>query len=467
MTEPGSPRLRKAIGPGDLLLFFVVTGFHVRWVAAAAAAGPSTIAVWILACCTFYVPLVACVIELSSRYPQEGGMYMWTKRAFGPFCGFLTGWAYWTSNAPYFATLLYFTAGSALFVAGDRLRHLGDEPAWFLGFSVAGLVVATAFNLVGLDVGKWLHNVGALGTWLPAVAVIVLGGIAWARFGSATSFDPPSLVPGTDLGGAVFLASMVFTLVGAEAASFLGDEIRDARRNVPRALLLAGPVITGTYVLATVCLLLALPQAEIGALDGILTMIARVEGRLGLDGIAPIVALLMTVGGIGMCGAWVATASRLPYVAGVDRYLPAAFSRVHPRWGTPHVALLVQLLAGLVFVVLGQAGTTVAGAYAVLVGMCLIPTYLPFLFLFAAWIRIQREPAGPDVIRVPGGARMVRLLATLGLVTTAASTVLAGVPPAGDPNPALAVGKVVGGTVLLLAVGVGLYATGTRRGTPS
>ena len=75
-------QLRQAMGPRDLLLFFVVTGFHVRWVAAAAAAGPSTIAVWILACLTFYLPLVACVLELSSRYPQEGGMYLWTKRAF-------------------------------------------------------------------------------------------------------------------------------------------------------------------------------------------------------------------------------------------------------------------------------------------------------------------------------------------------------------------------------------------------
>ncbi len=451
------------MGLGDLLLFFVVTGFHVRWVAAAAAAGPSTIAVWIVACCTFYLPLVACVIELSTRYPHEGGMYLWTKRAFGSFPAFLTGWSYWTSNAPYFATLLYFTAGSALFVAGDRLRHLADEPAWFLGFSVAGLVVATGFNLVGLDVSKWLHNVGALGTWLPALAVIVLGLIAWARFGSATSFDAPSLVPGADLGGAVFLASMVFTLVGAEAASFLGDEIRDARRNVPRALFLAGPVITGTYILATVCLLLALPHAEIGALDGILTMIATVEGRLGLHAITPIVAVLITVGGIGMCGAWVATASRLPYVAGVDHYLPAAFGRVHPRWGTPHVALLVQGIAGLVFVVLGQAGTTVAGAYTALVSMCLIPAYLPFLFLFAAWIRLQREPAGPEVIRVPGGPTVVKCLAAMGFITTAASTVLAVVPPAGDPHPALAVGKVVGGTALLLAVGVGLYASGRGR----
>jgi len=451
------------MGPGDLLLFFVVTGFHVRWVAAAAAAGPGTIVVWIVACLTFYLPLVACVLELSSRYPQEGGMYVWTKRAFGPFAGFLTGWTYWTSNAPYFPTLLYFTAGSALFVAGDRLRGLADEPAWYLGFSLVGLSLATALNLVGLDVGKWLHNAGAVGTWVPAVVVIVLGLVAWARFGSATAFDGPSLVPGTDLGGAVFLAAMVVTLVGAETASFLGDEIREARTSIPRALRLAGPLITGTYVLATVCLLLALPQSETRALDGILTMIATVEARLGLAGITPVVALLITIGGLGMCGAWAATTARIPFVAGVDHYLPAAFGRVHPRFHTPHVALVVQWLAGLVFVVLGQAGTNVAGAYAVLVSMCLIPTYLPFLFLFAAWVRLQREPAGPAVARLPGGALTVRVLATLGFVTTAASLALAVVPAASEPNKPLAVAKILGLTVLLIGTGIGLYAVGARR----
>jgi glutamate:GABA antiporter len=451
------------MGPRDLLLFFVVTGFHVRWVAAAAAAGPSTIAIWIVACLTFYLPLVACVLELSSRYPQEGGMYLWTKRAFGPFAGFLTGWSYWTSNAPYFATLLYFTAGSALYIAGDRLRALANEPAWYLGFALVGLTVATVLNLIGLDVGKWLHNVGAIGVWVPALVVIVLGLVAWARFGSATRFDGPSLVPGADLSGAVFLASMVFTLVGAEAASFLADEVQDAKTSIPWALRLAGPLITGTYIVGTVCLLLALPQREISALDGILTMIGTVSERLGLSGITPVMAVLITVGGVGMCGAWVATAARIPFVAGVDRYLPEAFGRVHPRFRTPHVALLVQGLAALVFVVLGQAGTTVAGAYAALVGMCLIPTYLPFLFLFAAWARLQREPAGPDVVRVPGGAAAVWVLATLGFVATAASLALAVVPAASEPNKPLAVAKVIGLTVVLLGLGVVIYAVGARR----
>jgi amino acid transporter len=461
MTNDGAPRLRQAMGLGDLLLFFVVTGFHVRWVAAAAAAGPSTIVLWIVATLTFYVPLVACVLELSSRYPQEGGMYLWTKRAFGPFAAFLTGWTYWTSNAPYFSTLLYFTAGSALFLAGGRLGWLADEPAWYLGFAMAGLILATTLNYVGLDVGKWLHNVGAIGTWVPALVVVVLGLIVWGRSGSATAFDLPSLVPGADLGGAVFLGSIVFTLVGAESASFLGDEVRDARRNIPRALRLAGPVIAGTYIVATVCLLLALPQAEIGALDGILTMIRAVEERLGLAGITPAVAFLITIGGLGMCGAWVATAARIPFVAGVDHYLPAAFGRVHPRFGTPHVALVVQGIAALVFIVLGQAGTSVSGAYAALVSMCLIPTYLPFLFLFAAWARLQREPAPPGTARFPGGVAAVRVLAALGFLTTAASLALAVVPPRSEPNRMLALAKIVGLSALSIGVGVWLYRRGS------
>ena len=174
-------------------------------------------------------------------------------------------------------------------------------------------------------------------------------------------------------------------------------------RNIPRALLIAGPVIAGTYIAATVCLLLALPSEEVGNLEGIMQAVVQVEKRVGLSGLAPLMAGLITIGGVGMCGAWLATTARLPFVAGLDRYLPAAFARLHPRWGTPVFALSAQAaLAGLV-ALLGQAGATVQGAYAVLVRMALIPTYIPFLFLFAAIIRLQGEPAGPQVVRVPGG----------------------------------------------------------------
>jgi len=92
----------RAMGFADLVMFYVVTGISLRWIATAAAAGPSSIVIWIGVWLCFYLPLALSVLELSSRYPQEGGLYVWSKRAFGDFSGFMSGWTYWTSNLPYF-----------------------------------------------------------------------------------------------------------------------------------------------------------------------------------------------------------------------------------------------------------------------------------------------------------------------------------------------------------------------------
>src|SRR5205823_3746036 len=163
----------------DLFLFYIVTGFSLRWIATAAAAGPSALVIWVIAALGLFVPLVFAVLELSSRYPQEGGVYVWSKQAFGPFAAFLTGWTYWGSNLPYFPGLLYFAAGNALFIGGPAWQPLSSNSAYFIGVSLGGLAVAVVLNIVGLNVGKWLNNVGAIASWIPAFALIAFGAIAW------------------------------------------------------------------------------------------------------------------------------------------------------------------------------------------------------------------------------------------------------------------------------------------------
>src|SRR4029450_13648081 len=108
-----------------------------------------------------------------------------------------------------------------------------------------------------------------------------------------------------------------------------------------------------------------------------------------------VVAVLVTLNVLGGVGGWFAATARLPFVAGIDRYLPAAFGRMHPKRKTPHVALLVQAALALVFVFLGQAGTSVRGAYDALVSMGIISYFIPFLFMFAAMIVLQLAPARP------------------------------------------------------------------------
>ena len=458
MTAP-----RRAIGFGDLVLFYIVTGISLRWIATAATAGPSAVAIWLVAWLAFYVPLALSVVELSSRHPEEGGLYLWSKRAFGDFAGFMTGWAYWTCNLPYYPSILYFTAGNALFLGGARWAGLGSSPAYFIWFSLAGLALATGVNLAGLRIGRWLHNVGAIGTWLPIALLLGMAAVALSRFGSATSFSAPALVPHASVKDMVFWSTIVFALGGSESASFMGDEIKNARRNLPRALLVAGVLVTTGYILGTVAILVTLPRSEVSGLEGIMQAIARGAHRLGVPGLIPGAALLITLSNLGAVGAWFAASARIPFVAGLDRFLPPAFGRLHPRWDTPYVAILVQAALGALFIFLGQAGTNVKGAYDVLVSMGVITYFVPYVFLFGAMIRLQSVPAGPGVFRVPGGRPVAVGLAVLGLATTLATIGLSVLPPPDEPNKLLAVVKIVGLSGLLLGAGVVVYAGGKGR----
>lgn len=452
------------MGFRDLVLFYLVTALSLRWIATAAAGGPSSIVIWIAGCLAYFVPLTLCVLELSSRYPEEGGMYLWSKKAFGEFAGFMTGWMYWTANLPYYPALLYFAAGNALFVGGDRWQHLSTNSLYFIVVALAGLGLGFTLNLIGLNIGKWLHNLGALGAWLPALMLIVMGSMAWFRFGSATHFGGGAILPSIDFKNVFFWSTVAFAFGGMEGASTMGDEIQNARRNIPRALLTAGVIITVIYIAATMSVLVALPADEVSGLQGFMQAMSKVANRIGLAPVAPFAALLVTLSSIGGVSAWFAASSRLPFVAGVDKFLPPAFGRVHPKWQTPYVAMAVQAVLAGTFIFLGQAGTSVKGAYDFLVGMGVISYFLPFLYMFSAVIRLQREPAGPGVMRIPGGKPVAIFMALLGLLTTAISSVLACIPPADEPNKLLAIIKLLGSSACLVGFGALIYWFGKKSG---
>jgi amino acid transporter len=457
------PGPRRVLGFRDLVMFYLVATLSLRWIAVAASAGPSSIVIWLIGLATIFLPLALCVMELSSRYPQEGGMYVWSKRAFGDFSGFLTGWVYWTSNLPYFPAVLYFAASNALYTGGSKWKGLQSSPTFFIAFSLCGLGLALLLNIVGLNIGKWLSNLGAIGAWLPIGLLCVVGAIAWSKFGSASSFSAASLKPSLRVGNFGVWATLLYAFSGAESASFMGGEIKNARRTIPRALVIAGILITAGYILGTIAILVVLPHDQLNSLEGIMQAISSSADRVGWRGLGPAVALLICLANLGAVGAYLAALSRIPFVAGLDRYLPSAFGRVHPRWGTPHISLIVQTLCCVLFIVLGQLGSTVRGAYEVLVSMTIITNFVPYMFMFAALIRLQREPVATEVIRIPGGKPVAIAIAGLGLVATSAVILGSMIPDASEPNKLLAVVKIVLLSAALLGGGAALYGIGKRR----
>lgn len=459
--DPNRPR--RVMGFRDLVLFYVVTGISLRWIATAAAAGPSAITIWIGAWLLFYTPLALSVIELSSRYPHEGGLYIWTKRAFGDFSAFMAGWTYWTSNLPYFPAVLYFAASNALYMRQRSWIHLSGNPTFFVTFALIALAVVTVMNILGLDVGRWLHNAGALAMWLPVMIVIAMGLVALHRFGSATSFTAHALIPSVHFQDIIFWSVLTFAFGGCETASFMGEEIKNPRRTIPLGLFFAGLTVAFCYIMGTVGVLLALPHSEVSNLQGLMQAISKTAERVGWHAVIPLGGFLIALSNLGAAGAYLAAVARLPFVAGLDRFLPSVFGRLHSRWKTPWVALLLQAIIGALFAFLGQAGTSVKGAYDVLVSMGVITYFIPYLYLFAAMIKLQRAPAASDVIRVPGGKPVAYLLGVIGFLTTSVTIILSLVPQPDEPNKLLAVTKIVGLTGLLLLAGVWIYWSGKTR----
>jgi amino acid transporter len=452
MAAPAT--LKRGIRFRDLVLFYIVSGLSVRWTASAAAAGPSILVVWIGALVGFFIPLAASVMELSSRHPDEGGLYVWTREAFGHGSGFMAAWAYWMSNLPYFSGVLYFGAASTLFAFGARGRALASNSYYYLTFSVAWVVVITLLNIRGVNVGKWLNNFTSLGAILPLIVLLILAGGSYARFGPAMHFTASNLMPHWSVGNAIFWSSVFFAFGGVEAGSAMGDEIENPRRVIPWAILIGGSILAIGYIGGTTALLVALPSDAVGGPDGFVNGIHVLTSRLGVGWLLAPVALLVGLNAVGGAAAYLSSTSRLPFVAGIDHYLPPPFAWVHPRYRTPWVAIVFYGLAGTVVAILGQAGTTVRGAYDVLVSMAIICYFLPYLFMFAAMIRLQREPAGPEVRRVPGGKPVAITLASIGLVSTSLTIFLSVFPAEDEPHKVMAVVKIVGGTAIMIGLGL-------------
>jgi len=452
-----TPALKRGIRFRDLVLLYVVIVFSIRWTAAAATAGPSILIVWVAALLFFFIPLAACVMELSSRHPEEGGIYIWTREAFGDSSGFLCAWIYWMSNLPYFPAILYFGAASALFACGPRAQSLASNPLYYVAFAIVALAVITLLNIIGIDAGKWLNNIGALGSLLPLTVLLLIALVAWFRFGFILHATAADFIPHWSFDNAVFWSSVFFAFSAIESASAMGDEIQNPRRTIPWALLVGGIILTIGYIAGTAAFLFMLPPQAVAGPDGFVHGIQLLAARLGVAWLLAPMALFVALSAIGQAAGNLSSTARLPFAVGVDRYLPPAFGTIHPRFRTPWIAIGVYGTAGMAVAILSQAGTTVRGAYDIMVSMSVISLFIPYLFLFTAMIRLQSRPAAPQVRRVPGGKPVAIALAITGLISTAITIVLSVIPGADEINKPLAIAKVLGATAVLIGLGVAVF----------
>lgn len=469
MTESrpkDEPGLRRVLGTWDLVLFNIAAIVALRWLSMAAQLGPSSLLLWLLGLVGFFIPLALAVLELSSRMPGQGGLYLWTKATFGDMHGFIAGWTYWVSNLAYFPSMLMFGAGVFLHVGGERWLAHASEGGYNLAYCLTVLWVATGLGILGLDRSKWLQNIGGVATWSAAALILGAGVLAAYRFGPATAITAANMIP--DFGKlATFsaFATMALAFQGLELGPILGGEIRDPGRQIPRATLISCIVIAGIYIAGTASLLMALPTATIDIIAGIPQALAAIGERIGLPVFGPLTAALVTLGATGTLSAWLTGTARLPFVVGVDRYLPAALARLHPRFGTPHVALVIQGIVTSLMLLAALSGASIHEAYTILIDMTAVMSLLPLLYILLAF-PLQRRRAIVDHagVRLSTVGTLGCWVAGLaGFAITAMAIVSSVIPPANSHHPGLFLLKVVGGSGLLIGIGLGFYRRAQRR----
>ncbi|NHZ85025.1 MAG: amino acid permease [Planctomycetia bacterium] len=463
-------KLTRSLKLWDIVLLNVTAIVSLRWISLAAVGGNTSIILWIAALLLFFVPQGFAVIELTTRLPGEGGIYLWTKKAFGEFHGFLSGWCYWTSNLIYFPNLLVYIAGISVFVLGDGYQALGESKTYVMIFSLLALWIVMIFNIIGLKLGRWINNVGGIGSWISGTVLIAFGITAIVKYGFANPMPAESFFSNIiTFDKLSFWASMCFGFAGLELAAVLAGEIKNPQKAIPKATIYSGIIITLVYLLGTFSLLVAIPTSDINIISGFLQGIAAIGVKLGLGWTSQILALLITLGGIGGLMAWFTGAARMPFVAGVDKYLPKAFGRVHPKFGSPHIAIIVQGIVATAFILMSFIGTTVKEAYLILLDTTLLVYFIPYAYMFTAYIVLRRKNIGDNgnIISIPKNNFVAIMVGISGLVTTIFAMIMSLIPSSGVTNVLLYEIKVIGGFLLFVFVGVGIYWWGKKKNNHS
>jgi len=454
------------MGLWDVVLFIIAGVLGPRWIARAAHAGEVSLTMWLVAAVFFFVPTALVIVELSTRYPHEGGIYVWTKEAFGDFHGFLCGWCYWVNNILYYPNLLMSTAVVGTYAFGRGGTGLESDWGYVLPATLGALWLAVGSNIVGLRTGRWLQNVGAIGTYAPGVVLVAFGlYAAWTR-PPATPLTPATILP--DLGDWSSLnlwASIAFAFAGLELCAVLGDEVQNPKRNLPRSILISAPLIAFLYIAGTVSVLWLVPSGEVNIVSGFLQALAAgaADAGMALAWVAPAAAALYVIGNVGGVGAWLTGPARVAFVIGLDRYFPPAFGKVHPRWHTPYVAILTQAVLASLFLlisVLGH-GTTVERAYLVILDTMLLVYFVPYIYLFLVYL--ADTVRGVETTATRPARTKGAIVGLSGLALTLFAMFIATVPPAGTEDPWMFRLKVIGGAAAFVVLGGMLYLRGRLR----
>lgn len=446
----GGAHVERTLGRWDLVLLKIVAIVNLNNVPATAVYGWFSLVLWFLAFATFFVPEAIAVLVLSRRFPGEGGIYVWIRNQFGGAHGFLAGWCYWATNLFYVPVLLVYMAGIFAFAGGEaQAADLAGSRGFVATMAFGWLVFMAIANIRGASVGKWIHNIGGASSLVSVVLVIVA---ALAALAAGVHAQAPVVGGAIDWETATSFAVMCNALVGVELASTMGDEIRDPKRDLGPAVAIAGAISILSYALTAAAVLVLVPLAEVGVLQGLMQAISIGANAAGASWLIAPLAILMGLAIGGAASAWFAGSARVPFVAGLTSALPEALGRVHPVYKSPYVALLVTALLCALFTLISFAGSSVNEAYQVLLKSAVVMQMIPFTYLFLT------------LTRTGGISQGARAAGWVGLATTIVGMTVAFLPTSDVTNVWLFELKLIAGVAGPVGIGWFLHARSAAHG---
>jgi amino acid transporter len=453
-----APHLRRTLGRLDVALMIVAGLVSLNTMAPLVQNGPMVLWLWPLAIIFFFVPEAITVIELSRHFPGEGAVYVWPSRLLGEMHGFLSGWCYWMANIVYVPTLVVSSVGLAAYMFGASGNTLATHGVAIEIGSFALLSILIWLNIRGLAAEKLLVNVAALGTF--TVGIILIGLTAWLALRPGVSVARLVWRPsGFDWHLISVFSLLCFSLLGLEIASNVGDEIRDPRQTLPRALLVGAALAATLDVLLTISMLLAAPPEGIDPVQGVLEAVNGQARRAGAGSLAPAIAGLLALSVAGTAAAWLAAPARIPFVAALEGHLPRAFARLHPRYASPHIALL--LCGGLcaMALYLSFAGAGLNEAFLTILDLSVILSLFQYLYMYSSLLALVFRRRDLDLYF---SRKTLAASGITGICVTSLATVCAFVPTRQVEHLGLFEGKVFGFCAIVLGSGVLCYRLNSR-----
>jgi len=325
----------------------------------------------------------------------------------------------------YVPTVMLYFVGVSVFALGPGHAALADNKNFAMAASVALLALLTVLNIVGLGVGKWLNNLGAIGTFVAAAVLIGLGITVWSRLGTTvTSAD--FRIPADPKFVLNSFGVICFGLVGLELASVMGDEIREPQKTLPGAVAWGGVVSGVLYIGATLTLLIAIGKSDISVLQGIVQAVSQMAAKVGVAWIITPFAVMLSLSIAGIGSAWMGGSARIPFVAGLDSYMPPWLGKVHPKYATPYAALIVQGMVSLILIVINfTASGGVQEAFQTMLSLAVVLQLVPFLYMFGALLKIAFDE---KFVRGHYGRGMLVFAGISGMLTTILGIALAFFP---------------------------------------